>query len=132
MSTPPPNSIGALNAAREAAARVRGEWLLLVRDEIVGPNDVLTEAATPAGKPLLKLSVRQLLLARPGWGRKRTDAVIRKVSSVATGSIEARQMTVGWLLDPRSGGRRFAAWLDAFEPKAGPAWPGFPFVRKEQ
>ena len=69
---------------------------------------------------------------RPGWGRKRTEAVIRKVSSVATGRIEARQITVGWLLDPRSGGRRFAAWLDALEPKTGPAWPGFPFVRKEQ
>jgi hypothetical protein len=132
MSTPPQNSIGSLNRAREAAARVRGEWLLLLRDDLVGPNDVLTEASTPDGRPLLKLSLRQLLLARPGWGRKRTEAVIRKVSSVATGRIEARQITVGWLLDPRSGGRRFAAWLDALEPKTGPAWPGFPFVRKEQ
>jgi hypothetical protein len=129
MGTPPRNSSEKLAGARRSASRVRAEWLMLVNDETVTPADLLNEAARADARPLLRLSLRQVLLAQPAWGRKRTEAVIGHISSIFGGRIEGRQITVGWLLDPRAGGRRFHAWLDAHQPKTRPPWPGFPYVR---
>lgn len=129
MATPPRNHPALLQSARRLADRKRAEWLLLVNDGTFGPAELLHEAARADGRALLKLSLRQVLLAQKGWGRKKTDAVLSHIFSIVGGKIEVRQATVGWLLDPRAGGRRFGAWLDAFEPKSGPLWPGFPYVR---
>lgn len=125
----PANSISVLNSARRAAGRYRAEWLLLLNDEIVTPDDLLKDAGTPAGRPLLKLSLAQVLMSLPGWGRKRCDSILNHVIAVTGAKVEPRQMTVGWLLDPRAGGRRYQAWLDARQPKDGPPWPGFPYLR---
>lgn len=130
MSAPPPTAVAVLNTAREQADRFRAEWLHLVHDEMVTPGDVLTEAGRPEAKPLLKVSIRQLLLAQKGWGRVRADAIIESIITVSEAKIESRQVTIGWLLDPRAGGRRFAAWLDAFEPRAALPGPGFPYARR--
>jgi hypothetical protein len=128
--TPPAASLETMNSARRNAARFRAEWLMLVHDRMVSPGDVLAEAAQPDARPLLKLSLRQLLLAQPGWGRTRADTIIEKILSVADAKIERRQVTIGWLLDPRAGGRRFAAWLDAFELRTSLSEPGFPYTRR--
>ena len=128
MSNPPHTDVSVLNKARRNADRFRAEWLILLNEKMMEPADLLREAARPEAKPLMKLSLRQVLLAQQGWGRRKTDAVIDHVSAVSGARIDRRKMTVGWLLDPRSGGRRFAAWLDAFEPKTKP-WPGFPYTR---
>lgn len=130
MSTPPATGVDVLNRARATAARFRAEWLHLVHDRMVTPGDVLAEAARPEAKPLLKLSARQLLLAQPGWGRARADAVIERIITVSQAKIESRQTTIGWLLDPRAGGRRFAAWLDAFEDREVLPEPGFPYAQR--
>lgn len=127
--------IAELARSREAAARHRGEWLTLIADGVSTIDQLFTEAAAPDGRPLLKLSLRQVLLAQPGWGRNRTRAVLEKILSVAGGrvghvqsaNVGHVQPTVSWLLDSRSGGRRVAALLDALEPKKGAPWPGFPF-----
>jgi hypothetical protein len=129
MATPPRYDVSRLNSARRAAARIRGEWLMFINDGTFSPGDLMKEAALPESKALLKLSLRQVLLSQRGWGRKRTDAVIDHIAGVIGAKIDRRHLTVGWLLDPRAGGRRFAAWLDAFQPKTGPIWPGFPYVR---
>lgn len=131
MTAPAP-TLETANAARRSAATYRAQWLMLVHDKMVTPDDALTDAARPEARPLLKLSLRQLLLAQPGWGRTRADAVIDKILSVSEAKIERRQVTIGWLLDPRAGGRRFAAWLDAIDPRKEPAGPGFPYAKKEQ
>lgn len=125
----PENPLSLLNSARRAAARCRAEWLLLINDEIVSPDDLLKEAGTTTGRPLLKLSLRQILLSLPGWGRKRCDSILNHVVAVTGAKVEPKQITVGWLLDPRAGGRRYQAWLDARQPKSGPPWPGFPYQR---
>lgn len=130
MTPPRGATLDALNSARRSAARFRSEWLLLVHDLMVTPGDVLAEAGHPHGRALLKLSLRQILLAQPGWGRTRADTVIEKIMSVTDARIERRQVTVGWLLDPRAGGRRFAAWLDAFEPRSALGGEGFPYARR--
>ncbi|MBG0738705.1 hypothetical protein IV500_04640 [Paeniglutamicibacter antarcticus] len=120
------------NEARRGADTYRAQWLMLVHEGMVTPGDVLTDAAGTQARPLLKLTLRQLLLAQPGWGRTRAYAIIDKVLSVADASIDRRQVTIGWLLDPRAGGRRFAAWLDAIDPRKELSAPGFPHAKKEQ
>jgi hypothetical protein len=128
--TPPAPTLEAANTARRSANLYRAQWLMLVHDGMVTPGDVLTDAAGPAARPLLKLSLRQLLLAQQGWGETRAYGVIDKILSVTDAKIERRQVTIGWLLDPRAGGRRFAAWLDAFEPRSALGGAGFPYVRR--
>lgn len=130
MSTGTGFDASVLHRARREAALFRAEWLMLLHDGTVAPNDVVREAAEPDAQPLLRLSIRQMLLAQEGWGRKTAEAVIGKVMAVTEGRMGPRQTALGWLLDRKSGGRRFAAWLDAFEPKAGPAWNGFPHARR--
>lgn len=126
--TPPRNDVAALNSARRAAALYRAEWLMSITDGIVTLQELMTEASRPEARALLKLSLRQVLLSQPGWGRKKAEKILMHIESVTGATMERRKITVGWLLDPRAGGRRYAAWLDAFEPKTTP-WPGFPYAR---
>lgn len=128
--TPPAPTLETANAARRNAAVYRAQWLMLIHDGMVTPGDVLADAAGPQARPLMKLSLRQLLLAQQGWGKTRADGVIDKILSVTDAKIERRQVTIGWLLDPRAGGRRFAAWLDAFEPRSALGGAGFPYARR--
>lgn len=130
MTPPAGATLEAMAHARRSAARLRSEWLLLIHEGMVTPADVLAEAGQPHARPLLKLLLHQLLLAQPGWGRTRTDAAIHKIMSVTDARIERRQVTVGWLLDPRAGGRRFAAWMDAFEPRTALSGIGFPHASR--
>lgn len=53
-----------------------------------------------------------------------TDRQLARVKKIVPG-VE-RVANVGWLLDRRSGGRRFLAWLDAKTGNA-PAWDGYPY-----
>lgn len=105
----------------------RGNWILLVSEGMFTPTDVIAEAAKPAGAPLLKLGLRQLVMAQPDWGEARSSALVSKVISVSGSKIPVAKATVSWLLDRRSGGRRFAAWLDSIQEKAGTPGAGFPF-----
>lgn len=118
-----------LHSGLRKANRVRAEWLMLMSEGIIGPEDILAECESPDSKALLKLSLRQILLSRAGWGRKRVGAVLGHILSVTGAKIYPKHATVGWLLDSRVGGRRFAAWLDAFQTKSGPSWQGFPYRR---
>lgn len=90
---------------------------------------VLEAVAEPENRPLLRLRLRMLLQYQPGWGAVRADQIIDHVLSVTGAKLDKRLVTVGWLLDPRAGGRRFTAWIDALEPKKDPPWKGFPHTR---
>lgn len=90
---------------------------------------VLAAAAGQENRPLMKLRLRMLLRFQPGWGAVRADQIIDHVLSVTGAKLDRRLVTVAWLLDPRAGGRRYTAWLDAIEPKKDPPWPGFPHTR---
>lgn len=125
---PPVNDVRALNSARREASLYRAEWLMSLTAGIVTIPDLMSEAANPEARALLKLSLRQVLLSQPGWGRRKAERILTHIESVTGARMERRKITVGWLLDPRAGGRRYAAWLDAFEPKTTPH-PGFPYAR---
>lgn len=114
--------------ARRQAEMVRGNWMMMISQGIVSPTEVVCEAAKPEGAPLLKLKLHQLLLAQPDCSLGKATARLSQALRVSSArSKPTDRPTVAWLLDRRSGGRRFAAWLDSETPKQGPPVEGFPF-----
>lgn len=130
---PPPVSLEVANEARRAAREARAVALLRVRNGDMTPLDVINAAATEEGRPLMKLSIYQLLIAQEGWGDKKAKEAIRRIFEVLEmKQSDATSLKVGWVIDPRSGGRRFLAWVDVIEirsRKVQPPWMGFPFTQ---
>jgi hypothetical protein len=116
-------------AARVSANRVRAEYLQSVVHGLLTVHDVLRAAAEPAGRPLLRISLVQLLAAQPGWGDVRVggtvERLVRATSRTAT-PVRPDRLDVAWLLDPRADGTRLVAFLDLTVDR--PALPGFPYV----
>lgn len=118
-------------AARKSAATMRAEYLASVNSGLLSVFDVIDSVQSETAKPLLKISLRQLLLAQEGWGVKRTDDALKMVATFT--ACEVDKMTIGWLTDPRARGTRVIAFADALSPRRSPVrppWPGFPFARK--
>lgn len=116
------------NSARAEANLVRAKALIEVAQGHRTITDVVTAAAGDHEKALLRLTVRQLLLAQPGWGEERTRQVISKITDIVGQTPD--HMTVAWILDPRAAGRRFMAFCDAITSNTQPPWPGYPFAKK--
>lgn len=106
---------------------MRAEWLISVTDGILTVPDIIEHAITGEGIPLRKISLYQLLLAQPGWGRKRTKQTLAHVRDILETSMPEKEMTVGWLTAPRYGGKNMLAWIDAFTLRYSAPWAGFPF-----
>ncbi|MGK3708773.1 hypothetical protein [Arthrobacter sp. IK3] len=120
----------ALFAAEMAkVAFAGGQTQLPARPAPATVADVLAASAMKENRPLLRLRLTILLRYQPGWGRLRAEGVVDHVLSVTGAKLDRRLVNVGWLLDPRAGGRRYAAWLDALQPKKDPPWSGFPHTR---
>lgn len=121
--------------ARQHASLVRAEALLQVAGAKRTIWQVLEVAATQAGKPLLRLSLRQLLLAEPGIGVRTQEGRLKTLLDLLQVPMEqvsqhqaAAPLTVQWLIDPRVGGRRMLAFIDVMGARADrPTWRGFPF-----
>lgn len=118
-------------SARRRADLTRAQALLRVTAGRSTIWDILREASMPAGRALLRLSVRQLLLAQPGVGVRTARGQLESLIITLGHPIGAttRAMTLQWLLDPRAGGHRTLAFIDVMggRPEACP-WPGFPFA----
>jgi hypothetical protein len=117
--------------ARRQADMARAHALMGVATGRTTIWDVLGEASMPGGQALLRLSLRQLLLAQPNVGtltvRNRLESlnITRGYPMVRT----TRAMTIQWLLDPRASGHRMLAFVDAADtPRGRSPWPGFPFA----
>ena len=114
-----------LNAAR----RCRAEWLVGVAQGLIDPTQLVQHAATDDGAPLLKVRLRKLLLSRPGHTPRDADTVIEALLRQQPSRVPPGELTVAWLLDNRTQGRRFAAWLAVLHgTRKQPPWPGFPFT----
>lgn len=109
------------------ARRFQAEWLLLVASAEVSLMEVIDEACTEDGASLRKIRLISLLTSQPRWGEKKALQVLDLMISVLKVDVEPREITIGWLVDSRSGGRRIQAWADALQPKE-PVWQGFPFA----
>ncbi len=119
-------------AAKRSADHVRAHALLSIADGRMTVWDVLREASTPAGRPLLRLSLRQILLAQPGVGVRTAQGTLTALGQLAgshTTTQSQADLTVQWLIDPRAHGRRMLAFLDVMDSRTGTApWRGFPLA----
>lgn len=131
MPTPPPPPVPLARAtvALGAARRQRAEWLIGLDAGLVTPTDVVVHAATEPGRALRRLTLRQVLTSRPGWGPARAGEVLTRLRRLTGTPDDGPALTVGWLVDSRSSGHRFHAWFDVMGiDRDQPPWPGFPFT----
>lgn len=128
MNRPP---LEQANVAKAQAHRARAAALISVAEGRHTIVDVIKHAATEAGRPLLRITLRQLLLAQPGWGDERCGSALNQLTAVLgapAAKLHRRKLTIAWLLDARAGGKRFMAFCDVIAAKTDAPWPGFPFA----
>lgn len=113
------------------ARRLQAEWLHLVSIGELPPMEVIEEACTEDGATLRKLRLHSLLISQPRWGEKKVLQSLELMISVLKVKVDPKAITIGWLVDSRSGGRRVQAFVDALQPRE-PIWPGFPFAPKPE
>lgn len=122
-------------SAAVAANRQRAAALIAVSDPAAAMSvtGVISAACIPSGRPLRRITLRQLLLAQQGWSSDRVGKTLeRTVASLEIESIDLRRLTIAWLLDPRAGGTRFMAFCDALHHRTAGPWDGFPFAPKSK
>ncbi len=132
MSTVPPlPSAGELAAARTHAKEVRAEWVLRIHREQATVQEAVAFATTREGRPLLALGLTRLLAAQKSWSRAQADRAIVHVHDTLNIPLppvrDRSRLTVKWLIDGRTGGRRLLAVAD-FQTSAGKPYTGFPFA----
>lgn len=116
--------------AAARARRYRAEWLLAVAEGFTSPLDLVSHAATNQGRPLRRIRLSELVGTQPGWGagrvRKTMGGLLHQLAVHGQSQSPTTRLTVGWILDPRSNGRRFDSLIHALTPRQTP-WTGFPF-----
>lgn len=132
MSTPPPiPSAGVLAAARTHAKEMRAEWVLRIHRQQVTVHEAIAHATTHEGRPLLALGLTRLLSAQKSWSRAHADRALVHIHTTLDMPLpplrERSRLTVKWLIDGRTGGRRLLALAD-FQTPLGKPYPGFPFA----
>lgn len=118
----------ALADARADADAMRAEWLIGITSEILTVPDLVEQALLDEGKPLREVTLRQLLLAQPRWGRTRVRQTLSRLRSVSGTDLPTHRLTVGWLIDQRFEHRNFLSWIDAVQTNDFLPWEGFPFA----
>jgi hypothetical protein len=101
--TPPPNPISDVEAARQAARRVRAEWLHAIATGVVTPLEAIRSAEGPDGGPVRDMSLRTVLMA--AYSRPRTEDIMAKLGRTSGCRLAGRYVPVRWLMDQRSPGR---------------------------
>jgi len=117
-------------AHQRSAASLRAEHTQSVAMGLLTIHDVIEAAGRPGGRPLLRISINQLLLAQPGWGTARTRTVLdrlRLMTETRSAKEKVARLDIAWLVDPRARGTRLVAFLDVTCQPTGAPWPGFPF-----
>lgn len=114
-----------------SARQNRAEWLVSVAEGLLSVNDVLTSIGVNGeGRMLGAVSLRQLLLASDEHrSQARVNRLIERLKEISDSSdTPTRKITLAWLFDPRSQGKRLMAYCDALrENRQESPWPGFPF-----
>jgi hypothetical protein len=127
---PNPEMLVAREALRVARLQ-RAAALLAVASGDKSVFDVIAEACSESGRPLLKLELRDLVLSQPDLHTSgRADGFLRRVASLLESEVDLSRERLSWLVDPRAGGRRLIAWIDA-DSERRPPWPGFPHTAED-
>ena len=127
--TPPPVPLAVANISRARARLLRAEWLIGIAQGALTPLDCLVFATTAQGRPLRRISLFQLITAQPGVGPATAKVVLDQIRALLRCTTQNPTMTVGWLLDNRTSGRRLLAFTTALAGRNLAPWPGWPLIR---
>ncbi len=120
------SELGNIRSSAKKARLIRAEWLFSIASGKVTIDQLFDALNGEYGRQLSRLTLRQVMMARPGASRSSVDRQIEKMRSILRTTTPVRRMTLAWLCDPRAGHRRFHAFLDVATAPDGPPWPGFP------
>lgn len=88
-----------VKTARQAAERMRAEWLWSVASGMVTPLEAVHAAVAPDGAPLRNMSLRTLLGAV--YSHRQVEVVIAQLGRTAVCNLDGRYVPVRWLFDGR-------------------------------
>lgn len=125
--TPPPVPLAVANISRAQANSLRAEWLFGLASDYLTLLDLLAHATSKAGRPLRRISMFQLLTAQVGCGPATANSTLDRLRALLRCTTGNPAMTVGWLLDNRTGGRRLLALTTALRGGELEPWTGWPF-----
>lgn len=118
-----------LEKANSAAARarlIRSDMLMSMSTGLVTIHDAIEIMSGKGERPLARITIRQALIAQ-GTTVNEANRILDRIRSTLDVETSSRSMTLGWLCDPRAGGRRYLAFLEATCPnRTERPWPGFP------
>lgn len=108
-----------------AANRVRGEHLLLLASGAMSLGDFFVAATDLL--PLQRVGLRRVLTTSGLFGVVDAERAVRKMLLLLGEDVPLRKVTVGWVLDSRTFGRRLVVFADCVHLE--PVVPvGFPFT----
>lgn len=110
---------------------MRSEWLASIHVGVISVPDLIQAATEESGAPLRRISLRQLLLTQPGWSEAKVRAALDRITHLLDLKESTRRLTVAWLVDARTGGKRLRAWADVMQERVLP-WTGFPYAPNPQ
>lgn len=118
------------SAAREAR-QLRQRWFVDITAGEKTCYDLIKAAcaADGSGPALHKLKILRVLEAQPDCSAREARAILRKFVSLLDKPVrtDLDDLTIGWLIDSRAGGRRIATYLDVTTSLQVPE--GFPWSR---
>ena len=116
------------NSALAEARMARSIALSAVTDGKVTVLDIVKAAKRSDGAPLRRIQVRQLLMAQPGWSKRRAEAMLARLV-LGSRVKDPAGLTIQWLISPRSRKTLLDEFAEALSPRRGsPPWEGFPFA----
>ena len=120
------NDMTPQRSALAAARRERAELLVDIAKGLLTPREFIDMARDPWWIALRRASLKQVIISEPDVGAGRWRQVRDRMLDALDIKVPDKYLTVGWVLDPRAGGRRYLALVDALRPREAP-WPGFPW-----
>lgn len=118
--------MAAQRSALDEARKLRAEFLIALHEHRIEPLDVVEDARHSWALPLRQLRLDRVFL-ESGMSARRWRLIRDRMLDVLVENVPPAKLTVGWVLDPRAGGRRHYALGDAVRERITEPWPGFPW-----
>lgn len=120
---PQPPSSSKATVALSRARVSRAAALTEVAEGKYTAEEMIQRCCDPDEDPaLLRITVRELLASQPGWSLRTASNVTNRMAE----ALGEKPKTIAWLIDRRTGGKRWMAYLDATAERALP-WTGYPW-----
>lgn len=123
--------------AAEDARKMKADHMIAVAIGVLTPLDVLESALHATHRPLRTVRLSSLfgpLDKGAPKAAKKSHVPWRTLRPRLLSALDLdprtpdKTLTIGWVHDPRAGGRRWFALRDALRPRDEPPWPGFPWA----